>query len=189
MRFETKIEFKSYGLYSEVAKQLKADPKQSNISIDQIDAIYSWYIKNIVKGLSSNDALQANLKGLGKIKFHFKKGSSRLKHNQGKLIKLVDYYYEVVKKESLAETEEEKQHLSTRIKYIYLILKKQYPILNDLGEEYLRRLEKYYMKGSMTEKNYLFFQDRYETFTKNQSELYESIQRVFRAYEERSKEH
>lgn len=187
-KFDTKVEFKSYGLYSEVAKQLKEEKSEMTPTIDQIDAIYSWYIKNIIKSLSSDYALQANLKGLGKIKFHDKKGASRLKYYQNRIISLLDYYTKVLGKYDNA-SEEDKPYLFNKLRIMSILANKKYTMLEKLGNEYINRLEKYYSKGSISERNYHYFKDRYITFKENQSKIYEPIQRILSTHEEGTKKH
>jgi hypothetical protein len=187
-KFDTKVEFKSYGLYSEVAKQLKEENHKTTMTIDQIDAVYSWYIKNIIKGLVSDYSLQANLKGLGKIKFHDKKGVSRLNYYQKRIISLLDYYEKVLDRFNKAP-EEDRPHLHNKLRIMSILANKKYNILESLGNEYINRLEKYYSKGSISERNYHYFKDRYIKFKENQSELYEPIQRIFSTYEEGTKKY
>lgn len=187
-KFDTKVEFKSYGLYSEVAKQLKEEKSEMSITIEQIDTIYSWYIKNVIKLLSTDYSLQANLKGLGKIKFHDKKGVSRLNYYQKRIISLLDYYEKVLDRFNKAD-EEDRPHLHNKLRIISILANKKFNILEKLGDEYINRLEKYYLKGSISERNYHYFKDRYITFKENQSKLYEPIQRIFSTYEEGTKKY
>lgn len=183
--FDDKVEFKSYGLYSEVSKEIKEKQIDLNITVEQIDTIYSWYIKNIVSSLCENNSLQAHLKGLGKIKFHSKKANSRLNHQLNRLTTLVEYYEKVKLKLNLSTlNEEEKDQINKKLRIISIILNKKNNTLVNLEKEYIERLEKFYSKGSISEKNYNYFKMRFNTFKENQSKLYEPIQRILRTHQE-----
>ena len=53
------IEFKSYGLYSDVAKS-------SDYTVDQVEKVYDWNIKNEIKEITSGEKLKDYLTKLEK---------------------------------------------------------------------------------------------------------------------------
>ena len=172
------LEFKSYGLYSTVAKD-------TVYTIDQIETVYSWYIKNTVKALLNGDSVQANLVNLGKIKFHPKKGMIRLKNQQDKVLDIMGYYNKtntLLEKETNPEDRE--QHIS-KLGRIYLLLKNRLSKLELTTESYKIRLDKVKHEGAISDEQYDFQKNRYDIFLKKQTQIYEPIQRIFTTHEER----
>lgn len=172
------LEFKSYGLYSTVAKD-------TVYTIDQIETVYSWYIKNTVKALLNGDSVQANLVNLGKIKFHPKKGMIRLKNQQDKVLDIMGYYNKtntLLEKETNKEDRE--QHIS-KLGRIYLLLKNRLSKLELTTESYKIRLDKVKHEGAISDEQYDFQKNRYDIFLNKQTQIYEPIQRIFTTHEER----
>ena len=172
------LEFKSYGLYSTVAKD-------TVYTIDQIETVYSWYIKNTVKALLNGDSVRANLVNLGKIKFHPKKGMIRLKNQQDKVLDIMGYYNKtntLLEKETNQEDRE--QHIS-KLGRIYLLLKNRLSKLELTTESYKIRLDKVKHEGAISDEQYDFQKNRYDIFLNKQTQIYEPIQRIFTTHEER----
>lgn len=174
--FAEKIEFKSYGLYSEAAKL--AQLEGHNVTVDQVDKIYTWYIKNVIEELCSNDSLQAHLKGLGKIKFNAKRAISGLNHQVEKLKTLVNYYIQLEDKLNKGED------VSIKLKRVYLVIKGRHNKIIQAVESYGPRLEKIYQKDSIREDQYFFHKERYIKVKETLNQLYEPIQRILRANQE-----
>lgn len=174
--FAEKIEFKSYGLYSEAAKL--AQSMGYSVTIDQVDTIYSWYIKNVIKELCSNDSLQAHLKGLGKIKFNAKRAISGLNYQVEKLKTTVEYYLQ------LKDRLEKGEDVAIKLNRVYLVIKGRHSKVIQAVESYGPRLEKLYQKDSISEDQYLFHKKRYIKITETLNQLYEPIQRILRANQE-----
>jgi hypothetical protein len=174
---ETKVEFKSYGLYSDAAETLKKEGL--HITVDQVEKIYNWYVKNIIASITEGESLQANLKNLGKIKFHYKKGMSTLNNQLEKLIGLLEYFDKINQKNL------EPEDLEKRKYRIYLVLKKNYNKLLETSEAYFLKLEKIKANQGISEKQYEFQKERYNKLSTKLKELYEPVQRIFTAYEKR----
>jgi len=80
-------EFKCYGLYSSVAKEL-------DCTNADVDTVYSWYLDQLIKETTEEEVLQVMLRGLGTIKINLKKGISFLQGYTISLQKITGYYQE-----------------------------------------------------------------------------------------------
>ena len=80
-------EFKCYGLYSSVAKDL-------DCTSADVDIVYSWYLDQVIKTTTEEEVLQVMLRGLGTIKINLKKGISFLQGYTISLQKITGYYQE-----------------------------------------------------------------------------------------------
>lgn len=172
------IEFKAYGLYSDVAKS-------SNYTVDQVEKVYDWYIKNTIKEITSGEKLQAYLPNLGKLKFHAKKGMSRLIIQQRKVIEILGHYNRNASLE-VQDTSRDRYYGNTKLDRITALLLNRYEKVELTRKAYINLLEKLNLQGAIAEDQYLFQKNRFKKFSEKQTEIYESIQRILRDNQERS---
>jgi len=170
------VEFKSYGLYSEVAAASKTT--QQPLTIDQIDSVYSWYIKNTVKELLEGDSIQAMLKGLGKIRFNPKKGMSATRVYIEKITSIMEYYN--VLKDRVAAGEESVKKLTG----VYNLILNRYDKIVKTLDTYIIRLHKMNSKGAISKDQYEYNINRHILLSQKTKEIYESIQRISTTHEE-----
>ena len=175
------IEFKSYGLYSEVAKS-------SEYTVDQVQTVYDWYIKNTIKEITSGEKLQAYLPNLGKLKFHAKKGMSRLIIQQRKVTEIIGHYNRNAALE-VQDTSKDESFGRTKLERIIALLLNRYDKVELTRKAYINLLEKINMQGAISEDQYQFQKNRFKKFSEKQTEIYESIQRVLGDYQERTQKH
>jgi hypothetical protein len=60
LKYHKEVEYRSYGLYSDVAKQ-------TGYTATQVDAVYSWYLNKTMSDLVDKPTCQIFLKGLGML--------------------------------------------------------------------------------------------------------------------------
>ena len=69
--YHKEVEYRSYGLYSDVAKQ-------SGYTTGQIDTVYSWYLNKTFADLVEKPTCQIFLKGLGMLQIHLSSAVNNL---------------------------------------------------------------------------------------------------------------
>jgi len=151
------IEFKCYGFYSTVAKEL-------GCNASDVDTVYSWYLDNTVKQLTEDPALQVMLRGIGTLKINLKKALSYLKGYTLTLEELVDYYYN------------DGANKRTDVKARFL--NKRCLSLINMASTLKSRIERMREADLITETNYLNKITIVEKFQNQLDNLYESIQRI-----------
>ena len=149
------LEFKSYGLYSEVARKL-------GCSSEEVDTVYSWYINTTLNQMIHEDNIQVFFKGLGTIKIDFGRGLIFLKGYLANLNNQVNAYIE------------NKRPSYLRLSY----LEARHRILRDTIETMKRRIVKYKNIGAIKEAGFMNKYTRLEQLENQLNQLYESIQRI-----------
>jgi hypothetical protein len=76
------IEYRSYGLYSEVAKD-------TGYTISDIEAVYSWYLNRTLEDMISGPTLKVYLKNLGRFELDF---GAALRYMRGHVTGLEEAY-------------------------------------------------------------------------------------------------
>jgi len=160
------LEYRSYGLYSEVAKD-------TGYSVDQVSTVYDWYLRKTFEDITTEDTTQVHLKGLGKMKFHPGNG---MRYLQGYVEQLNSDIYHVGKKASNEG-------------FIYKnYIKKKYEKLRGVIESYERRFIKAYELGGIHNHVYEKQTKKLEILKQKFTDLYEPIQRVCNYEPERTQE-
>lgn len=161
------IEYRSYGLYSEVAKD-------TGYTVDQVSTIYDWYLKKTFDDINNKDTVQVNLKGLGKMKFHPGNG---MRYLQG--------YVEQFNNDLV--------HLSKKAAHEGFIyknyIKKKYDKVSNAVASYERRLHKGYESGGIHDHVFNKQVGKLEILKQKLTDLYEPVQRICSYEPERTQEH
>lgn len=149
------FEYKSYGLYSEVARTL-------GCSSSDVEAVYSWYINTTLNEMLYSDKVQVFLKGIGTIKIDFGRGLIYLKGYLTLLNNQVNFYIE-----------------NKRPSYLRLsFLEKRHKVLKETIESMKRRIVRYREIGAIKEAGYMNKLTRLEQLENQLNIIYESIQRI-----------
>ena len=149
------LEYKSYGLYSEVARKI-------GCSLDDVDAVYSWYLNTTLNDMLTGDNVQVFLKGLGTIKIDFGRGLIYLKGYLNQLNNRVHAYIE-----------------DNRPSYLKLsFLLNRHRMLKETIESMKKRIVKYKEIGAIKEAGYMNKLTRLEQLENQLQIIYESIQRI-----------
>ena len=160
------LEYRSYGLYSDVAKD-------TGYTVDQVSTVYDWYLKKTFEDIINKDTVQVNLKGLGKMKFHPGNG---MRYLQG--------YVEQVYSDLT--------HLEKKPKnegFIYKsYVKKKYEKLENAVSSYERRFNKVRELGGMHDYVFNKQTEKLKTLTEKIANLYEPVQRICTIESERTEE-
>lgn len=149
------VEFKSYGLYSEVARQV-------DCTAADVDTIYSWYIGKTLDQMNNEPSVKVFFKGLGTIKLDFARG---LRYFQGYISSLdqqVTFYLD-----------------KNRPSYLRLsFLLARHKGLSETITSTKQRLEKYKDMGAIKEAGYMNKLTRLDQLQNRLNLIYESIQRI-----------
>lgn len=160
------IEYRSYGLYSEVAKD-------TGYSVDQVSTVYDWYLKKTFEDINTKDTVQVNLKGLGKMKFHPGNG---MRYLQGYVEQFNKDLVHIGKK-------------SANEGFIYkTYIKKKYDKIGAVIESYERRFLKAYEAGGIHDHVYNKQSEKLKVLKQKFTDLYEPVQRVCRYESEGTQE-
>lgn len=155
IRFK-ELEYRSYGLYSDVAKD-------TGYTVDQVSTIYDWYLKKTFDDIINKDTVQVNLKGLGKMKFHPGNG---MRYLQGYVEQIGEDLKHLAKKD-------------VNEGYIYKsYVKKKYEKLLKTVESYERRFQKVREAGAMHDHVYNKQIVKLQTLKEKIANLYEPVQRI-----------
>lgn len=165
---DKEIEFKSYGLYSDVAKT-------TDYTVDQVSTVYDWYLRQSVKEILNEDTIQADFKNLGKFRLNPKKGLNYLNKYYKKIVETVEYY----------NTHKDNPERELKVYYAYLVINNRYNTLKPSVISFSNRLDKLYKEGGISEDQYNFHKKRTLTLIENINQLYESIQGISQSRKER----
>jgi len=149
------LEYKSYGLYSEVARKI-------GCSLDHVDVVYSWYLHTTLNEMLAGDNVQVYLKGLGTIKIDFGRGLIYLKGYLNQLENRVGAYIE--------------NNRPSYLKLSFLITRHR--MLKETIESMKRRIVKFKEIGAIKEAGYMNKLTRLEQLENRLETIYESIQRI-----------
>ena len=149
------FEYKSYGLYSEVARMI-------GCSSEDVDAVYSWYVNNNLNEMIHSDKVQVFLKGIGTIKIDFGRGLIYLKGYITALNAYTNFYTE------------NKRPSYLRLSY----LEKRAQLLQATIESMKRRIVKFREIGAIKEAGFMNKLTRLEQLENQLKTIYESIQRI-----------
>jgi hypothetical protein len=149
------IQFKSYGLYSEVARQV-------NCTAADVDTIYSWYIGKTLDQLNNEHSVKAMIRGLGTIKIDFSRGLRFLKGYITALDKQVTWYLD--------------NNRPSYLRLSFLIARQK--ILSQTITSMKHRLERYREMGAIKEAGYMNKLTRLDHLQNRLDVIYESIQRI-----------
>ena len=172
-RIDKEVEFKSYGLYSDVAKKTK-------YTVDQVSTVYDWYLRQSLKEVKFEDTLQADFKNLGKFRFNPKKGLNYLGKYCNDIENSIKYYNKYV-----GENTEERVR---KVDRAYIVMTRRYEILKPTLDTFIKRLDKFYLEGGIKEDQYEFHKERFLKLENKTNNLYESIQRISKSRKEGSQE-
>lgn len=165
---DKEIEFKSYGLYSDVAKS-------TDYTVDQISTVYDWYLKKTLKKIVNEDTVQADFKNLGKFKLNPKKGINYLNKYYKKIIDAIQYY----------EDYKDNPERDTKVYYAYLVIQNRYSTLQPSVLSFNTRLDKLLADGGISKEQYDFHKKRTLDLIEKVNQLYEPIQRISESRKER----
>lgn len=149
------FEYKSYGLYSEVARII-------GCSSEDVDAVYTWYVNTNLNEMINSDKVQVFLKGIGTIKIDFGRGLIYLKGYITALESYTNFYTE------------QRRPSYLRLSY----LKNRYTILKQTIDSMKQRIVKYRNIGAIKEAGYMNKLTRLEQLENRLNTIYESIQRI-----------
>lgn len=150
------IEYRSYGLYSEVAKD-------TGYTVDQVSTIYDWYLKKTFDDINNQDTIQVNLSGLGKMKFHPGNG---MRYLQG-YVEQFNSDLAHISKKAINEGFIHKTYV-----------KKKYEKVSKAVASYEKRLYKAYEQGGIHDHVFNKQLPKLETLKQKLTDLYEPIQRI-----------
>lgn len=170
-RIDKEVEFKSYGLYSDVAKK-------TDYTVDQVSTVYDWYLRQSLKEVKFEDTLQAEFKNLGKFKFNPKKGLNYLNKYCNDIETSIDYYNKY--------KDEETEERIFKVNRAFIVMTRRYEILKPTLDTFIKRLDKFYLEGGIKEDQYEFHKKRFFTLEEKTNKLYESIQRISESRKEGS---
>jgi hypothetical protein len=170
-RRDKEVEFKSYGLYSDVAKR-------TEYTVDQVSTVYDWFLRQSLKEIKFEDTLQAEFKNLGKFKFNPKKGLNYLTKYCNDIERSIEYYNKY--------KDEQTEERQFKINRAYIVMTKRHEILKPTIESFKNRLEKFYLEGGIKEDQYNFHKTRLLKLESKTNNLYESIQRISESRKEGS---
>lgn len=156
----SEIEFRTYGLYSGVAKQL-------NIPAGDVDAIYSWYLKNTLADMTKKDTKQVFLKNLGMFKLKPKEATYSLGRAVYGLTDSLNNYFTRGTQEQFKQGHISLYYLKTRAVKITEGIKTLRIRLNDLKQS-----------GLINELSLVNYLTRLDQIENQLNQLYESIQRI-----------
>lgn len=149
------VEFKSYGLYSEVARQV-------DCTAADVDTIYSWYINKTLDQMNNEESVKVFLKGLGIIKIDFGRGLRFLRGYIIGLDKQVTWYLD--------------KNRPSYLRLSFLIARQK--MLTDTITSMKKRLERYKDMGAIKEAGYMNKLTRLDQLQNQLNLIYESIQRI-----------
>ena len=167
---DKEVEFKSYGLYSDVAKK-------TDYTVDQVSTVYDWYLKQTLKKIVTEDTLQADFRNLGKFKFNPKKGLNYLNKYYDNLVRIIKFYNDSIEEDNIEKR--------TRVERAYIILINRFNILKPTVYSFDIRLDKLYAEGAITEDQYTYHKKRIIELINKTNQLHEPIQRISTARKER----
>jgi hypothetical protein len=153
----SEIEFRVYGFYSSVAKELKT-------TINSVDTVYTWYLGKSLEQIEDGPSVQVFFKNLGMLKMNLTEGTKGL----GRCVfgleeSLARYFNEI-------ESKYEKPsagYLAYRCNQLLAAMK-----------SFKQRIERLRTEGDINEAVYANRLARLEHIDKKLTELYESIQRI-----------
>lgn len=149
------VEFKSYGLYSEVARQV-------DCTAADVDTIYSWYMNTTLDQMNNEDSVKVFLRGLGTIKIDFGRGLRFLKGYITGLDKQVTWYLD--------------KNRPSYLRLSFLIARQK--SLSETITSMKIRLDKYKEVGAIKEAGYMNKLTRLDQLQNQLNLIYESIQRI-----------
>lgn len=155
---QQEIEFKVYGFYSQVAKQL-------DTTIDAVDTVYSWYTDNIIKELETSSARKVFLQKLGILKFDIVRGTEGL----GRAVFTLNKSYE----KHLLGTPTKN---SDRVSKSYLVSRYEETIEGIAA--FRERLRLHLESESITLKRFELAEKRLQKIETDLEKLYEKIKRI-----------
>jgi hypothetical protein len=151
------IEFRVYGFYSSVAKELKT-------TVGNVDAVYSWYTSKSLEQIEDQPSLQVFLKNLGMFKINLTEGTKGLGRCVFGLEESLSRYFDEI------ESKFEKPSAA------YLVYRCNQ--LLEAMKSFKGRIERLKTDGDINEAVYANRMARLEHIDKKLTELYESIQRI-----------
>lgn len=152
------IEYRSYGLYSEVAKEMKC-------TVDQVATVYDWYLNHVLSDVNTKDTVQVHLKGLGKFRFHPGNG---MRYLQGYVQQIEKDLYHI-----------EKYNAAINERYIRKnYVKQRYAKLSEAVRSYEVRLEKVYAANLISDAMYQKQFTKLTNLKQKLTDLYEPLQRI-----------
>ena len=86
LKNQKEIEYRSYGLYSEVAKE-------SGHTINDIETVYNWYLNKTLEDMILKPTLKVYLKNLGRFELDF---GAALRYMRGHVTGLEDAYEDFI---------------------------------------------------------------------------------------------
>jgi len=86
LKNQQELEYRSYGLYSEVAKE-------SGYTINQIEAVYNWYLNKTLDDMILKPTLKVYLKNLGRFELDF---GAALRYMRGHVTGLEEAYQDYI---------------------------------------------------------------------------------------------
>jgi hypothetical protein len=168
MRKELQIEIKVFGLYSLAAREL-------NCTSGSVDAVYSFYIDEIYRGLKKTETKQIYLKGLGSLRANPACIPNILYSNVVRLRELTAYMLRVPKYHTIRK---------------YTLMKKMYDNFESVYQQGIQKmdmlLELDIFQKPVSQKQRLRLAEFKET---RLDKLYESICRLHQVAEARSEKY
>jgi hypothetical protein len=153
----SEIEFRVYGFYSSVAKELKT-------TVNNVDAVYTWYLGKSLQQIEEEPSLQVFFKNLGMLKINLTEGTKGL----GRCVFGLE--------ESLARYFDELENKFEKPTAAYLVYRCNQ--LMTAMKSFKERIERMRVEGDINEAVYANRLARLEHIDKKLTELYESIQRI-----------
>lgn len=149
------VEYRSYGLYSDVAKETGFD-------IAQVDAVYSWYLNKTCADLLQKPTCQIFLKGLGMLQISLPKAVNTLGKNAFGLQQSLSEYLNGTAKEYVRRS-----YLSIRTKELI-----------GAADSLKKRINFMLAEGIINDTMFQNKITRVEAIELTLNQLYESIQRI-----------
>lgn len=153
----SEIEFRVYGFYSSVAKELKT-------TVNNVDAVYTWYLAKSLEQIENEPTVQVFLKNLGMFKMNLTEGTRGLSRSAYGLQESISRYFDEI------ENKYEKPSAG------YLVYRCNQ--LLTAMQSFKQRIERLRTEGDINESVYANRMARLEHIDKKLTELYESIQRI-----------
>jgi hypothetical protein len=155
MRKQSEVEYRCYGLYSEVSKA-------TGYTSEQIDTVYSWYINKTIASAIEKPSCQIYFKNLGMLQLNLSTALNTLNKNTFSLEESLEEYLDGNRKEYVTES-----FLNKRVKGLIRATNSLKERVNFVRE-----------KEVINETRYMNVTTRIEKVESKLNQLYESIQRI-----------
>jgi len=160
------IEYRSYGLYSEVAKD-------TDYTINQVETVYSWYLNKTIEDMIAGNSLKVYLKNLGRFEVDFGYGLRYMRGHVTGLTEALDDYL--------------KGNDRGWITPAWFV--SRYEFLNNALVSLRYRLDKIKSQNGMRDLVYVNKEAKLTHIENNLKKLYEPIQRIPEHELKRTPEH